>query len=229
MHRFVWDLHYPPPGRSRTRISDFGDLSRHPALSIGRNCLAGRISGQINGEWDNLYAAADCQNGSTGENEPRGFTPTVRTGNENYGCYAARFSCITGSPKLARAIKDGKSFRRGCGARDESRRARGNGRLPIPETPEGRSLTRLNSGLAQLLTNVDSADAAPTTQQAAMFGELDTALREQLDHWQEIKNKDVPALNEQLKKAGAAEVKVSLADIETKIGEAEKAAGEDEP
>ena len=96
-------------------------------------------------------------------------------------------------------------------------------------TPEGRSLTRLNSGLAQLLTNVDSADAAPTTQQAAMFGELDTALREQLDHWQEIKNKDVPALNEQLKKAGAAEVKVSLADIETKIGEAEKGAGEDEP
>lgn len=96
-------------------------------------------------------------------------------------------------------------------------------------TPEGRSLTRLNAGFSQLLANVDGADTAPTSQASAMFGELDAGLRQQLEHWQEIKNKDLPALNEQLKKSGAAEVKISLADIETQMGEAEKAAGEDEP
>jgi hypothetical protein len=54
-------------------------------------------------------------------------------------------------------------------------------------------------------------------------------LREQLDGWEEIKDKDVPALNEQLKKSGSAEIKIALANIGTRMGEAEKAAGEDGP
>ena len=69
-------------------------------------------------------------------------------------------------------------------------------------TPEGRSLARLNGGLNALVTALDTADAAPTTQQAAMFGELEKALEEQLLAWAQLKSKDIPALNEQLKKAG---------------------------
>jgi hypothetical protein len=69
-------------------------------------------------------------------------------------------------------------------------------------TPEGRSLSRLNSGLNTLVSALDTADAAPTTQQVAMFDELDKALAEQLSAWAQLKSKDIPALNEQLKKAG---------------------------
>ena len=69
-------------------------------------------------------------------------------------------------------------------------------------TPEGRSLSRLNSGFSAVLSALDTADAAPTTQQVAMVGELDTALEEQLSAWAQLKAKDIPALNEQLKKAG---------------------------
>jgi hypothetical protein len=72
-------------------------------------------------------------------------------------------------------------------------------------TPEGRSLTRLNGGLNAMLSALDS-DAAPTTQQVAMFRELDKALGEQLAAWVELKGKDVSALNEQLKKAGMAAI-----------------------
>jgi hypothetical protein len=35
-----------------------------------------------------------------------------------------------------------------------------------------------------------------------MFGELNKALEEQLSAWGELKSKDIPALNDQLKKAG---------------------------
>jgi photosystem II stability/assembly factor-like uncharacterized protein len=69
-------------------------------------------------------------------------------------------------------------------------------------TPEGRSLARLNSGLSAVVSALDSADAAPTTQQTAMFVELEKALEEQLSAWTELKSKAIPELNKELKKAG---------------------------
>ena len=69
-------------------------------------------------------------------------------------------------------------------------------------TPEGRSLARLNGGLGTMLGQLDTADAAPTTQELEMFGEVNKALDEQLAAWDQLKTKDVPQLNEELKKAG---------------------------
>jgi hypothetical protein len=69
-------------------------------------------------------------------------------------------------------------------------------------TPEGRSLARLNGGFNALVSALDTADAAPTTQQVAMFGELDKALEEQLSAWAQLKSEDIPELKSKLKKAG---------------------------
>ncbi len=73
-------------------------------------------------------------------------------------------------------------------------------------TPEGRSLARLNVGFNALVSALDTADDAPTAQQSAMFGELDQALAEQLSAWGQLASKDVPELNDQLKKAGLPSV-----------------------
>ena len=83
-------------------------------------------------------------------------------------------------------------------------------------TPEGRSLSRLNSALNALVSALDTADAAPTTQQVAMFGELDKALEEQLSAWAQLKSKDVPELNDKLKKAG-----LPLIDLQKPVAGAE--------
>jgi photosystem II stability/assembly factor-like uncharacterized protein len=69
-------------------------------------------------------------------------------------------------------------------------------------TPEGRSLSRLNSGFSAVLSGLDTADDAPTTQQAAMAGELEKALDAELSAWDQLKSKDIPELNQMLKKAG---------------------------
>jgi len=69
-------------------------------------------------------------------------------------------------------------------------------------TPAGRSLSMLNSGLGTVLNALDTADAAPTTQQTAMFVELEKALEDQFSTWGQLKSKDIPELNQQLKKAG---------------------------
>ena len=73
-------------------------------------------------------------------------------------------------------------------------------------TPAGRALSMLNSGLGAVLSALDTSDAAPTQQQTAMFEELDKALAEQLSAWDQVKSKDIPALNEQLKKAKLPEI-----------------------
>ena len=39
-----------------------------------------------------------------------------------------------------------------------------------------------------------------------MFGELDKALEEQLSAWGQLKSKDIPELNEELKKAGLPQI-----------------------
>ena len=75
-------------------------------------------------------------------------------------------------------------------------------------TPEGRSLARLNAGLYALLQAVDSADAAPTTQEISTFAEVQQALGEDLAAWNEIKNKDIPALNAQLSQAGQSRIAI---------------------
>ncbi len=61
--------------------------------------------------------------------------------------------------------------------------------------------TKLNSKLGYLNGAVDSADAAPTEAETAVFAELDLQLESQLAKWREVTAKDVPALNASLRGA----------------------------
>jgi photosystem II stability/assembly factor-like uncharacterized protein len=60
--------------------------------------------------------------------------------------------------------------------------------------------TKLNSKLGYLGQVVDSADAAPTAAEFAVFAELDPQLETQLVKWREVLSKDVPALNDAMQK-----------------------------
>jgi hypothetical protein len=60
--------------------------------------------------------------------------------------------------------------------------------------------TKLNSKLGYLGQVVDSADAAPTAAELAVFAELDPQLEAQLVKWREVLSKDVPALNDTMQK-----------------------------
>jgi hypothetical protein len=112
---------------------------------------------------------------------------------------AAQLKSLSGnnpSAEIAKAIGDAQS------KVDSIAGSSGGYGATYLSTPEGRTLARLNSGFGSLLSALDSADAAPTTQQQAMFAELDNALAGQLAAWEQFKSKDLPALNETLKKAG---------------------------
>jgi photosystem II stability/assembly factor-like uncharacterized protein len=61
--------------------------------------------------------------------------------------------------------------------------------------------TKLNSKLGYLNGATDSADTAPTAAELAVFAELDQQLEAQLSKWHDIVAKDIPALNDSMRKA----------------------------
>jgi DNA repair exonuclease SbcCD ATPase subunit len=60
--------------------------------------------------------------------------------------------------------------------------------------------TKLNSKFGYLDMVVDSADAAPTAAEYAVFAEIDPQLEAQLAKWRDALSKDSPALNEAMQK-----------------------------
>jgi hypothetical protein len=66
--------------------------------------------------------------------------------------------------------------------------------------------TKLNSKLGYLTGVVDSADTAPTESEMAVFAELDKQVEAQLVRWRGVLSKDLPALNEAMRKANVPSV-----------------------
>ena len=84
----------------------------------------------------------------------------------------------------------------------------------------------LNQHFSGVLGVADSADAAPTTQAEAVYRELNESLETLLSQWKEIKEKDIPALNAGLKKAGMTAVDPSKEPAAAPSADAD---GDDEP
>jgi hypothetical protein len=77
---------------------------------------------------------------------------------------------------------------------------------PHPRQGAPPSLFVLES-TAHLFGNTQSADAAPTAATKAAVADLETKVGPMMDAWHKLIASDLPALNQQLKQAGFAEIK----------------------
>ena len=68
------------------------------------------------------------------------------------------------------------------------------------------------------MSALDTADAAPTTQQSEMYTELEKTLLEQLTVWEQLKSNDIAELNPQLKQAGLPAIDLTKLPAESMIG-----------
>jgi len=59
---------------------------------------------------------------------------------------------------------------------------------------------KLDSKFSALQNLVDSADTAPTAAESAVFADLDQRLEAQLVKWREVQTKDLPAINDAMRK-----------------------------
>ena len=93
----------------------------------------------------------------------------------------------------------GGGGRGGRGAGGGGGGGRGRGGAAADTAP---TFTQVSGELSALYGLIDSADAAPTAAQSAQLAQLDATYTKLMAQWTAIKTKDVPALNEQQKKAG---------------------------
>jgi photosystem II stability/assembly factor-like uncharacterized protein len=209
-HRFVWDLHYPPPDAPRRdypMTAIFHDTPRRP---LGPWVLPGRYTVRLTA-------------GTMTSTQPLtvAMDPRVKTSAADL---ARQFELATqicaAMHEDAEALREVHSLR----ARLEQLKVRAgkeatanaigalDAKAGALEGTPGRSgrasraasqdnLTRSNGDLATLLEVVEGADAMPTpVAVSAVEGSLKTVAG-LLARWKEIRTRDVPALNRQLEEA----------------------------
>jgi hypothetical protein len=86
------------------------------------------------------------------------------------------------------------------------------------------SFAQLNGQFGQLLGVVDGADAAPTQTAQDTTGDLERALTTLQNKWDDVKAHDVPALNDQLRRAN-----LPVLNLTTSLAPDPETAGDDEP
>ena len=212
MHRFVWDLTYPVPdllSRDFPISAIFHDTPLYPE---GATVLPGKYSVKLAAggqtQTQSLEIHMDPRVKTLPEDWRRRFDLDRKIAEALHRDYEAlqnvrslrsqmkALSANNPPAPLAQTIKEVETKTAALEGGEGGYGAR------YLATPDGRSLARLNSGFGSMLAQLDTADAAPTTQELEMFGELGKALDEQLAAWNQLKTKDVPQLNEELKKAG---------------------------
>jgi photosystem II stability/assembly factor-like uncharacterized protein len=210
MHRFVWNLHYPAPDvleHSYPISAIYHDTPRYP---LGAAVLPGPYKVVLTAGGKSytqpLEIRMDPRVKTSPEELRRQFELDRKIAAALHQDHEAlqQVRNLTEQMKALASVPD--AIKKTAAELEEKATALeggegGFGARPL-NTPQGRSLSRLNSAFGTIVSALDTADAAPTTQQEAMFVELEKALEEQLSAWGQIKSKDIPELNDQLTKAG---------------------------
>jgi L-2-hydroxyglutarate oxidase LhgO len=84
------------------------------------------------------------------------------------------------------------------------------------------TLTDTTANLTALYKAIDQADAAPTAAQIEASTKNEAVLETILAKWNELKNRDIPALNQQLRTAGLPALKLDLPPQQQEGGEDEE-------
>ena len=214
MHRFVWDLHYPPPDaleRDYPISAIYHDTPRYP---LGPVALPGKYTVRLTAAGKTLVQPLVLKMDPRVKTPPDGLRQQFELETEISDAMHRDYLALAEVRRLREQLK--KARDRAPAAVTEAitlldKKAElleGTTGSTFLNDPTGRSLARLNSGLGQLLAAVDSADTAPTRQASQMFDQIRSVLEEQLRAWNQVKESDIPALNRQLEKANLSPIQL---------------------
>jgi photosystem II stability/assembly factor-like uncharacterized protein len=215
MHRFLWDLRYPPVP---------GVKPEYPIAAVPHNTAPQPTSPWV---MPGQYTVVLTVNGKTSSQpltvrmDPRVKSPVADLEKQfqlSQKLYNDLLAVVPATGQLAAVRKQLADLQKraqgdvatAVNALDQKLQALGGGqqgRRPGPGN-EPPTLGGLRTRLAALLGVLQDADVAPTTQATGAVSELDQQVPPLMQRWDAIKAQDIPALNTQLKNANLPEIKL---------------------
>ena len=218
MHRFVWDLRYPPPDSLEHEYPISAIYHDTPRYPLGPAVLPGHYNAKL------TVAGKSYTQPLTIRMDPRVKTPPDGLRQQ----FATEIRIVEAMRQDHAAVEEVRSLRA------QLKRLEGNRKKPLSDSilaldskaaelegasggygsvflkdAAGRSLVRLNEALNQLLGALDGADAAATSQQLDMVNQVEAALEQQRAAWKRLKERDLAAVNRQLRQATLKEITIA--------------------
>jgi photosystem II stability/assembly factor-like uncharacterized protein len=221
MHRFVWDLHYPPPAALHHEYPISAIFHDTPEYPLGAIALPGTYTARLTVEgksYDRQFVLRMDPRIKTSTADLRKQFEMESGAVEGMN---ASFAALTQVQSVRAQLKD-RAAKAGRGpladsiaALDKKATALEGGAestfFGFPsrsKNPE--NLSTINQHFAGLLAVADSADAAPTTQATALSQELRGALAQLQGRWTDLTQQNLTLLNVSLKSANLALIDPNL-------------------
>jgi photosystem II stability/assembly factor-like uncharacterized protein len=238
MHRFVWDLHYEPPKALEREFPISAIVHNTPLTPLGAWVLPGsymvkltmegkdytqplivKMDPRIHSSLDDLRKQQEMEMGAVeGMNESYEALTEVKSVRGQLKDLTGK---VAGNEKFA---KDLAALDQECAELEGATQPNFNGVPPTGKQPE--NFSTLNQHFATILAVADSADAAPTTQAAAAYQDLEESETSLRKRWSALREREILDLNGELERAGLSTIdpKKPLAE---ELGGASE--GDDEP
>ena len=218
MHRFVWDLHYTAPASATHEYPITAVPHNTPRRPQGVRALPGQYTVRLIANGKTLTAPL------TVKQDPRvKVTPAA---------LQQQFQLMT---KLSTLLNDSsKAALQAKSVQEQLEKVKSAGPAASAETSLGKKIEELieggegpnaspgldtvNESIYTLYNTVGQVDAAPTAAQTQATDAAAQQLPVLLQQWQSILTKDVPALNQQRKGAGAPEINPDTAPSHENAG-----------
>ena len=220
MHRFVWDLRYPPPDALSHEYPISAVVHDTPPEPLGPLALPGTYQVKLTAGGQSFTQPLEVRR------DPRVRTPVDSLAQQ----LKLGSGIVEAMGRDAAALRQVKQVRGRLAALPASARKGALGRAVAAfdakaaaiagsaETEEGpapaarrrgaatANLAQLNDELGRLLVLLNGADEAPTTQQQAGFAELARRLEAALAGWAELRGRELERLDDRLRRAQVAPV-----------------------
>jgi photosystem II stability/assembly factor-like uncharacterized protein len=214
LHRWVWDLHGPPPESTRHEYPISAVPHDTPRLPQGPEALPGAYSVKLTVD-GNTYTApltikmdprvktppADLQQQTAAETMlARWITRTTEAVREARSAQDQidKLAHDASGPLAAHLAALDKKIKAALGA--------GGAFGPAPAEP---GLISVNAEVYSLYGEIDSADVAPSPAQTAAAAKLGRDIPVAMNRWNKLKSSDIAAINQELKAAGMSQIKLS--------------------
>ncbi|HKT33787.1 MAG TPA: hypothetical protein VJR03_03075, partial [Nitrospira sp.] len=213
MHRFVWDLRYGSPPGSDSASAGFFAPPRGPMALPGSYQVRLIVEGRTYSQPLTVVMDPRVKVSNADLVAQMDFEQGVLSALARIGRTSTEIGKLRSELSAARKQLEGRAEAKAVGTAAADIDHKAAAILQGTETggseAPSRSLMRLRSALAQILSVADSTDGTPTAQSRKALEEAERQLDAAIAAWDELKSKSLPALNDLLRRNGVPAVDTS--------------------